>query len=746
MLRLKRLELTGFKSFAKKTEFRFESAVAAIVGPNGSGKSNATEAFRWVLGERSMKSLRSGKGEDLIWNGGHNAPRASRAGVTLVFDNSDRYFNLDYDEVQITREVYRDGNNVYMLNGSPVRYKDLAELLATASLGSSDHYIINQGEADRVLVANPRERRSLVEDALGLRLYQWKILESRKKLAQTSENLERVASLRREIAPHLKFLKKQVEKIERADQLRRELKTLYLEYLKREDLYLAHERALLQSEREEPERELQKINDWLNSRRSDNEDASEQSLRTERSKQELAARELATRREQINRQLGRLEGMIELKRAAVGHAVEVSMRDFTHQEVAGLVAQVEDELDLASRLSDIFSLKNALVKIKDRLKHFLSHAGETSEQNERAQAELDKLLSEQSELNTIVDDLAKQEVEINQRKEEIETAIAAVLQSTRLAEREIFEQKSRRQELENTLSLLNSRVEKLKIEEDNFARELTEAKVLVDQEISQYKSLVVVQHGDGGLEARSEQEARQKRLERLKIKLEDMGVETGDTMKEYRETTERDEYLAREISDLEAAALVLESVIAELVQKIDQDFQIGLVKINQHFQEFFALMFGGGEASLSLLETRKQKLTEEEILEASIGNDGNNDDNDAGGLEVKINLPRKKVRGLEMLSGGERALVSIALLFALSQVNPPPFLVLDETDAALDEANSRKYGDMVASLAQRTQLILVTHNRETMSRAGVIYGVTMGNDGVSKLLSIKFDEAAQFAK
>jgi len=104
-------------------------------------------------------------------------------------------------------------------------------------------------------------------------------------------------------------------------------------------------------------------------------------------------------------------------------------------------------------------------------------------------------------------------------------------------------------------------------------------------------------------------------------------------------------------------------------------------------------------------------------------------------------LPRKKIRGLEVLSGGERALTSIALLFAMSQVNPPPFLVLDETDAALDEANSRRYGDMIEDLSRHSQLILITHNRETMRRAGILYGVTMGRDSISKLLSVKFDEA-----
>ncbi len=118
----------------------------------------------------------------------------------------------------------------------------------------------------------------------------------------------------------------------------------------------------------------------------------------------------------------------------------------------------------------------------------------------------------------------------------------------------------------------------------------------------------------------------------------------------------------------------------------------------------------------------------------------------AEGVELDVNLPNKRVRGLDMLSGGERALTSIALIFAMSQINPPLFIILDETDAALDEANSRRYGDMITALAEKSQLILITHNRETMSRAGILYGVTMGSDGVSKLLSVKFDEAVSVAK
>jgi chromosome segregation protein len=158
-------------------------------------------------------------------------------------------------------------------------------------------------------------------------------------------------------------------------------------------------------------------------------------------------------------------------------------------------------------------------------------------------------------------------------------------------------------------------------------------------------------------------------------------------------------------------------------------------------------MFGGGEAKLLRVKPKIKKVkSEDEELLDDTGVEYEDDENAQEGIELDVKLPNKRVRGLDMLSGGERALTSIALIFAMSQVNPPLFIILDETDAALDEANSRRYGDMIEALAQKSQLILITHNRETMSRAGILYGVTMGSDGVSKLLSVKFDEAQAVAK
>src|SRR5579863_7108219 len=228
---LRSIELAGFKSFGKKTELAFTSTIAAIVGPNGSGKSNVAEGFRFVLGEQSMKSMRSKKGEDLIWGGSPAMPRQNRASVKVVFDNSKRLLDIDFKEVVVERIVYRDGQNEYLLNGSQVRLKDVIRLLAGANIGGSGYQIISQGEADRILNALPKERREMVEDALGLKLYQHKKAESERKLEETTTNIDKTRSLRREIAPHINFLRTQVEKIEKAREMKEELAAKLGDYL-----------------------------------------------------------------------------------------------------------------------------------------------------------------------------------------------------------------------------------------------------------------------------------------------------------------------------------------------------------------------------------------------------------------------------------------------------------------------------------------------------------------------------------
>ncbi len=272
-MRLKNLEINGFKSFSKKTVLEFQDPIVSIVGPNGSGKSNVVEALRFVLGEQSIKSMRGSSGSDLIFKGSKSLPKSSRATVTIYFNNSDKVFklsnetgeniNLNYDIISISREVYSDGLNKYILNGSEVRLKDINNLLSSVNIGSSGHHIISQGEADRILNASPKDRREMVEDALGLKIYQYKIKEAARKLERTTSNMKEVSLLRRENAPHLNFLKKQVDKFEKAKEMQVTLLALYQEYLKKESVYLEKEKLNLSTEKNNTEDELKNIKEKI---------------------------------------------------------------------------------------------------------------------------------------------------------------------------------------------------------------------------------------------------------------------------------------------------------------------------------------------------------------------------------------------------------------------------------------------------------------------------------------------------
>ncbi len=708
---LKRLEVLGFKSFAKKTELVFNVPITSIVGPNGSGKSNVAEAFRWVLGEQSMKSLRGKRGEDLIFNGSAGAPRQNHAYVTLVFDNQDKKFNVDFDEVAISRHIYRDGTNQYFINGSQVRLKDIIELLSVVSLGVSSHHIISQGEADRILNANIYERREMVEDALGLRTYQYKKHESEKKLDKTAENLKQVESLRRELAPHLKFLRKQMEQIEKAAEMRRGLYEQYVEYLWREESYLKRFKLEIEGERGGPsaelvgvDAELQRLSALLSS--SNAEDAGKwENLH----KIENELHDVRRRRDELGRKIGRLEGMIE------GNPMAEMLAERSREQVpkncpyCGQLMPIKTESEPASDFQ---------ARVEEEIRR---HRAEKV----RVEEELRGLQAREAELS------AKQasiKAEIDKRKDTL-----------RDSERAVYEQRARRSEIVSVLSALRAKEDKFNYEEGAFKAELASAAMLVGRRIiDEYKNFAPV---NLEIEDRAIQDERRRKIERIKIRLEDMGGSGEDIKKEWEETEERDKFLEREIADLNASAESLRQIMKELTEKIDLEFKEGINKINRQFQDFFALMFGGGNAALVLIAPPKRQEGE---LEASVQVEDEEPKQD--GIDISVSLPKKRVKGLQMLSGGERALTSIALLFAVSQVNPPPFLILDETDAALDESNSRKYGDMIESLSKYSQLIVVTHNRETMSRANVLYGVTMGADGVSKLISIKFDEAVAVAK
>jgi chromosome segregation protein len=751
-MRLKKLEIIGFKSFAKKGVMEFSAPISAVVGPNGSGKSNVAESIRFVLGEQSLKSMRGKKGEDLIFNGSEKTGRLNHAKVTITFDNTDRGMKIDFDEVSISREVYRDGTHQYYINGSQVRLKDVIELLASVHIGASGHHIISQGEADRILNASVKERKIMIEDALGLKVYHWKIDESEKKLCKTETNIKEVELLRREIAPQLRYLKKQVEKIEKAAELREQLGTLLAEYLKREEVYISATRteltqnkaALLKGKSTLDEQIAQY--EELVARTPENSElakalsAAEETLRTVR-----------VQRADVNREIGRVEGVIEYEKDKQKEKPEVSHDEppVAFSKVKTMVDSVKWTIGEALGADDVAHIKVFLKTAEEKLVTFIDGVTHEDPVEQQADNATDDMLADlkkkRDTLRTDLEEITQKEnAELasieNIKKKQIEENSAQ-----REAERQLYQARAQRTQVTTKIATLDTDLSRLQHVQDRFEEEVRAAVSVVGQKAQEYHGYTV----DAAAvleEARAKQEDRRMKIERIKIRIEDMGGASGeDVLKEYEELKERDSFLDKELGDLKNSAGSLRALIGDLSLKLENEFMEGIEKINVEFQKFFALMFGGGSAALTVAAQPKRKRRKTDDTE-DIEMDTSDEENTEKGIDIDVILPRKKVKGLTMLSGGERALTSIALLFAMSQVKPPPFLILDETDAALDEANSRKYGDMLENLSKYSQLIVVTHNRETMGRAGILYGVTMGNDATSKLLSIKFEEAVEVAK
>jgi len=730
MLNLKRLELSGFKSFARSTTLEFPTSVAGVVGPNGSGKSNISEGVRWVLGEQSMKSLRGKRGEDLIWSGSNIIPRMGKASVTLVFDNKDRKIPVDFEEVSIMRKIFRDGVNEYYLNDSQVRLKDIVELMARMGLGDIKHNMIGQGEVDRILMsATPRERRELVEEAIGLKVYHIKKAEAERKLNASGENLKNVESLIRELTPHIKFLKEQAKKAESRQIYIEELKTLERYYFKKgfEDIEEAFRRIEAEKTPHEQrikglEAEIREVFEKIRGLEGKSRDSEEV--------REIRGRiaELEGGERTISRDLGRIEGRIEAEKAkpkTVTRIIDLSYVKNAMLRFINLVREAEDD-------HETDSLKKKVKILREHLEKFLTDMEKGS-------------IEEEASANHEIEGLAKTEKELQEQMKQVATLLKEAKEALygkekdyrllqeelRTLDRIIREKEEEKTTVRETLNRVLFEEEKIKLKYEELEKEFQMLGLSRD---------ILKEPLDMSVSYESEQDIRRK-IERLRVRLEEVGGIDDSVIVEYHETEARYAFLQKELEDTRNAILSLEELIATLDKTLKENFEEGFSRIKEEFHNYFRVIFGGGRAMLKMVEYGRRKAPEDsEALEEL----GEEEEELEEGIDIEVDLPKKRIKNLSMLSGGERALTSIAFLFAIVAVNPPPFLFLDETDAALDEANSKRYAEILKELSKKTQLIVVTHNRETMRVAGILYGVTMGNDGVSKLLSLRLEEAEAY--
>lgn len=487
---LKSLELQGFKSFPDKTKLTFNKGLTAVVGPNGSGKSNISDAVRWVLGEQSNKTLRGDKMEDVIFNGTQARKPQGYAEVTLTLDNSSRSLAVESDEVSLTRKYYRSGESEYLINGAPVRLKDINELLMDTGLGKDGYSIIGQGKIAEIVGAKSNERREIFEEAAGITKFRYRKSESEKRLKQAEENLVRLRDILSELEGRVEPLRLQSEKAEKFLQLAERKKVLEI--------------TLWTKTLEKSKRNLNEQEDKIAISRHDYE-----KLETEIAQIESRIEDAYTAMQKCLSDMERLreekDGM-ETAISEQGSQIAVLQNDIGHLQAN--IARAEEDIaaiDLSEEdaVREIDSKNTQIAAHRRQIEETEKHLAETEEKllrlNAQSSAYEQKLLSVNERLNQI----ALEQTELRFQKNSGEMTVA---------------ENNRQLELvQNNIGLKQQELLQAKAEQEEIARSLEK---MAEQEQQ-------LQNAIKGYELK--QKSRAEKLEQLKKEFDAVGLKIKET-------------------------------------------------------------------------------------------------------------------------------------------------------------------------------------------------------------------------
>jgi chromosome segregation protein len=905
------MDLYGFKSFADKTQVTFEPGITVIIGPNGCGKSNVVDAIKWVLGEKQAKNIRGEKMEDIIFAGTEHRKQLSLSEVFVTIDNSNRVLDFDSDSVTVGRRIFRDGESEYLINKSPVRLKDVEKLFMDTGIGKASYSVMEQGKMDLILSTRPEDRRYIFEEAAGISKYKFQKKESLKKLTETSDNLERINDIIKEIEREKDFKSKQAETTKVYISLKTELSELDIKINILRYRELAKKQSKIQEDIERHNMEREAISSRVSTTSADNEkdekrkndiqhqlfelekrlhayrirvedidvkteknrglideeqnlkkgienkivertknldrlleekQKSEQSgveigRKIEDDKQKLSAF-FATRKRKID-SIHASRDSIEEKKAAIKDAekglkelqalleevirklvdaiekrkAELEGSEHERTQVRGVIHEriraIEDSLRRATadlrggmhdsalallEAIDMDSLKEDILKfesyedgfrsilfdktgihaekenldrkIREKLDSIERFRGEITALEAHIQHEQVELEDVNQMITRVEKDLSRNENERDWIEKHIQSLGSQIVDFKKQidnyreeilrADKKIKELSEEIKEWDQRLVEFNERSESLlkEIADLTAKREEIETKIhdrknvarkdeeelqrIVEKITTLDKSQVELIFKKNSIEEHlwieyekkikdvealnvmdSQMEGLMSRSQDIKKQIQDLGPINNLAIEEYRNLKKRFEYYIKQKKDIEKAREDIFTVIEDINRTSIEMFMETFKSIQKNFSDIFRQLFEGGEAAIELNEP-------DNPLES--------------GIEVMIRPPGKKLKNINLLSGGERALTAIALLFATYMVKPSPFCFLDEIDAPLDEQNIGRFVRMLKEFARGSQFIIVTHNKKTMSIGETLYGVTMEEPGVSKLVSIKMDK------
>src|SRR6266511_2271561 len=732
-MHLKSIAMKGFKSFPERTRLTFSPGVSVIVGPNGCGKSNITDAVLWALGEQSPTAVRGQTMQDVIFAGGEGQGRRRYAEVEVVIDNTDGAADTEFSEISIRRRLDRSGEGEYRLNGARCRLIDVLETLSEANLGGEMHSVISQGKVEEVVHSKPHERRLLVEEAAGLGQHRKRRRRAELKLDRPRDNLDRALDVEREARSHLRPLKRQAQAAETHARLERQAMELRAPLVA--DELGGHERELAKAsgaaqkalgEREELEAKLADVN----RRRTEIE---ERFAQRDRERTRLwgrltalrAAHErLSVRAESLGARQADLAAGLERRRAALGALAAEADDAGEDDPIEVELGRIEQSLGAATR---------ALLRARageGEIGEELGRVREGAERAARAASRAEGLLGRNRQ-----DSLERRVAAEQEQLVPLRSIAEAVAQSRDAVGRRVAALEDR---------MLGSQVAEDVTEDEVRAAHISDRRDEVAAELQRIASRLGEELGPApGPLVDAEREEIEAKLERLARRREQLGPVNPLAEREYEEARAHVEELEAQREDLESALAELEKLIRDTDRKIRSEFEQTLEAAGRNFEELVEHLFPGGRGRLRLVDAPGPRAvppfagarTEPSAEEAEAEDGDEPADDDGKGVEIEVTPAGKATRRLSLLSGGEKSLVALAFLFAVFLARPSPFYILDEVEAALDDANIDRFLQLVRRFADRAQFVIVTHQKRTMDAADVLYGVSMGEGGVTKVVS-----------
>ena len=731
-MQLKHIKLSGFKSFVDPTKISFPTNMVGVVGPNGCGKSNVIDAVRWVLGELSAKNLRGESMVDVIFNGSEKRKASGQCSIELLFDNSLGKISGEYvsfNEVSIKRVMTRDAQSDYYINNTKCRRKDVQDIFLGTGLGPSSYAIIEQGMVSKLVSAKPDELRTHIEEAAGVSKYKERRKETESRIKRTKENLSRVKDIKDEIGRVIKRLENQAKAAEKYNSLKEKKAELELDKAILFSIEAKTRRDILQKKLDSLNRDLK-----IKNAESDTTQAQIDKFRTENestlNEYEIAQKNFyaigaeIAKREANLLNINKNEQDTKLDLEKVKQSYEKAMETEKNFDELSPREKAMHILDDIIKIIEKYAINNEdILQKAKRLKNLLIDILNIA--TKQSKTLTDEYLSRQNELEKqIINDENQKKFIENEMKDLAEKSSNAesILISLRQKQSKFNEQL---RDFENKKSIssidartISEKITNIRIEQKTYEINLDNSNKKLE------KAGIDIETVDFSNYENKNTEDLENKLTELETKIIKLGAINLAAPEEIQEETKRKEELDNQYDDLTEALVKLSAAIQKIDKETKTIFKESFDSVNAKLKEMFPKLFGGGVAELT--------LTEDDALNA--------------GVILMARPPGKKNSSISQLSGGEKALTALALVFAFFELNPAPFCLLDEVDAPLDDLNTLRFIEMVEEMSKNVQFIFITHNKVSMERSDHLMGVTMQEAGVSRMVSVDVNQALELAE